>query len=67
LMFGGEKMRESTEEEKEMALHIVQKGTGKKMPRRYLLKMLDLICLYFVGYENRSKNWVKQQIDDYFA
>ena len=59
-------MRDSTKEEKQTALEIVQKATGRKMPRRFLFKMLDMVCLYFVGYENRSKSWLKQQIDEYF-
>lgn len=58
--------RKSDKWEREQIIKLIQKETGKKQPRRYLLKMLDLICMYFVGYENRSKSWLKQEIDRYF-
>jgi len=59
-------MRNSTKEEKELMLKVVQKQTGRKQPRRFLQKMFDMNCLYFVGYENRSKAWLKKEIDRYF-
>ena len=59
-------MRKSTKEERKLALEIVQKETGRKQPRRFLQKMFDMNCLYFVVYENKSKEWLKKEIDRYF-
>jgi len=59
-------MRKSTKNEKETALKIVQKRTKKKQPRRFLWNMFEMWCLYFGVVEDRSKNWMKEQIDNCF-
>lgn len=55
-----------TKEEKEMLLKIIQRNTGRRQPRRYLQKMFDMYCLYFLVFENRNKEWFKKEIDEFF-
>jgi len=44
-------------------LKYLQKKTGKKQPRRYLLRMFNLACLYFAQVDERDLKEVYSMID----